>query len=231
MSSLKIVPISVSLIDFMGTDLSVVNAARVSFNKMSEFENANTKQLSEKDQKLLLYLAKHGHWSPFSHTCVSFRVKAPIFVARQLIKHQVGFSWNEVSRRYVNDEPEFYFPKVWRGKPENAKQGSSGIIDMTDGVTDHSVWFESLMFEVLEWYEIQIKRGMAPEQARMILPLNTMTEWIWTSNLVGFSRMCNERLSPNSQEETAEVAQIIDTHMGVLFPHSWKCLRQNASTN
>ena len=216
---MKIVPMSVALVDFMGTDLSVVNAARVSFNKVST-------ELNEKDKKLLKYLADHSHWSPFAHTSISLRVKAPIFVARQLVKHQVGFVWNEVSRRYVDDEPEFFLPKEWRGKPENAKQGSSGILNMADGVTDHSVWFESLMLEVLAWYEVQIKRGMAPEQARMILPLNTMTEWIWTSNLVGFSRMCNERLSPNSQEETAEVAQIIDTHMGVLFPYSWKCLRQ-----
>jgi thymidylate synthase (FAD) len=109
----------VDLIDHMGSDLTVVNAARVSFNKTSS-------SLTEKDIKLINYLAKHKHWSPFSHCFVQFRIKAPIFVARQLGKHQVGLAWNEVSRRYVDSEPEFYKPVMWRGRAENAKQGSDG---------------------------------------------------------------------------------------------------------
>jgi len=124
---------SVEYVDHMGSDLSVVNAARVSFAKQSVWQNDSDGwiegKLYDKDAKLISYLAKHGHWSPFAHNSISLRIKAPIFVARQLVKHQVGLVWNEVSRRYVDDEPEFYFPDVWRGKPENAKQGSSGIIE------------------------------------------------------------------------------------------------------
>ena len=171
---------SVALVDLMGTHLSVVNAARVSFNKVSI-------ELNEKDKKLLKYLADHSHWSPFAHTSISLRVKAPIFVARQLVKHQVGFVWNEVSRRYVDDEPEFFLPKEWRGKPENAKQGSSGVIKLPD--ENDSYYVESTINACLNLYQYLLNVGVAPEQARMVLPQNTMTEWIWTSNLVGFMRM------------------------------------------
>src|ERR1043166_5131845 len=138
---MKIASQKVELIDSMGSDLSVVNAARVSFHKESEWEHFvpetgqvkppdwdTVERLGEKDQKLIGYLAKHGHWTPFAHAFLSFRIKAPIFVARQLVKHQVGLAWNEVSRRYVDDEPEFWFPDVWRGKPVNAKQGSNGVV-------------------------------------------------------------------------------------------------------
>jgi thymidylate synthase (FAD) len=131
---MKITPMEVTLIDSMGSDLSVVNAARVSFHKQSDWDFdiedglANNLRIKEADAKLINYLAKHGHWTPFGHCFLSFRIKAPIFVARQLVKHQVGLCWNEVSRRYVSDEPEFWFPEVWRGKPVNAKQGSSGTV-------------------------------------------------------------------------------------------------------
>lgn len=131
---MKISEQRVEYLDHMGSDLSVVNAARVSFAKESDWvdeqpgECPSVLKLPEQDKKLINYLAKHNHWSPFAHTSISFRVKAPIFVARQLVKHQVGLVWNEVSRRYVDDEPEFYFPEVWRGRPVNAKQGSSGEI-------------------------------------------------------------------------------------------------------
>ena len=115
---MKIGKQSVELLGFYGSDLVVVNAARVSFAKESDwiydkvysYEGHDEKHLSEKDQKLITYLAKHNHWSPFAHTSLQFRIKAPIFVARQLVKHQVGGVWNEVSRRYVDDEPEFFFP-------------------------------------------------------------------------------------------------------------------------
>ena len=137
---MKAADMSVELIDYMGTDLSVVNAARVSFSKESEYQLLGYKeryengvcvdkqeylQMKEEDKKLLRYLAKHNHWSPFSHAFASFRIKAPIFVARQLVKHQVGLAWNEVSRRYVDDEPEFYFPNEWRARAASVKQGSS----------------------------------------------------------------------------------------------------------
>ena len=230
---------SVELIDQMGSDLSVVNAARVSFAKESQYDwydnednDGKTFRLPEKDQKLIRYLARHGHWSPFAHTCLQFRIKAPIFVARQLVKHQVGGVWNEVSRRYVDDEPEFYFPSVWRGKPENAKQGSSGELTMLeepDGFC-HAMWAEEVVQAALNWYNHQLKRGMAPEQARMVLPQNTMTEWIWSGSLMFFARVCKQRLDPHAQEETREIAKMINMLVPPEFEHSWKALLDNNSS-
>lgn len=217
---MKICKQEVTLIDVMGSDLSVVNAARVSFGKqVSEFR--------EQDEKLINYLAKHNHWTPFAHCFVSFRIKAPIFVARQLVKHQVGLAWNEVSRRYVDDEPEFYFPDVWRGKPENAKQGSTGIIKMSEEPSgfDHAMWFEGVVGDCLRWYNEQIERGVAPEQARMILPQNTMTEWIWSGSLAAFSRVCKLRLDNHAQEETRDVATLIQEQLAPKFPVAWKALQ------
>ncbi len=214
---MKTADISVSLLDSMGTDVSIVNAARVSFAKEQSGVYPD-----EADKKLIKYLAKHDHWSPFAHTSVQFRIKAPIFVARQLAKHQVGGVWNEVSRRYVDDEPEFYFPETWRVKPVNAKQGSggehaaSGAWTLAAGIN---------VGQLLNLYSEMIKDGVAPEQARMVLPQNTMTEWIWTGSLVFFARVCDLRLDPHAQSETAEVARQIDTHIRPIFPHAWAALR------
>lgn len=224
---MKIVSMKVEYVDHMGTDLSVVNAARVSFDKMSDWEvSSNAKFpgdeevhiLAEKDEKLIKYLAEHGHWSPFAHSSISLRCKAPIFVARQLVKHQVGLSWNEVSRRYVDSEPEFWFPKEWRGKPVNAKQGSDGIVDMR--------WFdfEGILNISLQAYKTLLSSGVAPEQARMILPQNTMTQWIWTGSLYAFARVCKQRLDSHAQQETREVAQMISDIVKPLFPVSWRVL-------
>lgn len=200
----------------MGSDLSVVNAARVSFGKIAT-------EFGDKDASLIAYLARHNHWSPFAHTAISLRIKAPIFVARQLVKHQIGLTWNEVSRRYVDDEPEFYFPDVWRGRPVNAKQGSSGVVEsdtyIRQGVLD-------TMEQSLADYLGMIELGVAPEQARMVLPQNTMTEWIWTGSLMAFSRVCKLRLDPHAQQETQEVAQKIQDIVAPLFPHSWKALME-----
>jgi thymidylate synthase (FAD) len=225
----------------MGSDLSVVNAARVSFHKTSEWEPVRTVEfgmaqlkpegvmfnyehgeirLSAKDQKLIAYLAKHNHWTPFAHAFLSFRIKAPIFVARQLVKHQVGLAWNEVSRRYVDDEPEFYFPDVWRGKPVNAKQGSDGEVD--DPTIRDDV--EALLSEVALLYGGLLNIGVAPEQARMVLPQNTMTEWIWSGSLAAFARVCKLRLDPHAQAETREVAQLINDLVPKEFEHSWNAL-------
>lgn len=234
----------VELIDSMGSDLSVVNAARVSFAKESDWEeqsdfytNAPHRILNEKDQKLISYLANHGHWTPFAHAFLSFRIKAPIFVARQLVKHQVGLAWNEVSRRYVDDEPEFWFPEIWRGKPVNAKQGSSDQvitkISFTDVGTNErwSMSLESAAFQqteqALQWYQEAINAGVAPEQARMVLPQNTMTEWIWSGSLAAFARVCKLRLDPHAQEETREIAQQINNLVPQEFQHSWKALIDN----
>lgn len=232
---MKTAPMTVALIDSMGTDISVVNAARVSFHKESDWEyerdfhdGHGDGKLSEKDQKLITYLATHGHWSPFAHAFLSFRIKAPIFVARQLVKHQVGLSWNEVSRRYVDDEPEFWFPKVWRGKPLNAKQGSDGVFDakfMVEGNKEvMDVHATNLCYAGLQLYTQAIHNGMAPEQARMILPQNTMTEWIWSGSLMAFARVCKQRLDPHAQQETREVAQMINDLVPNTFENSWKAL-------
>lgn len=235
---MKIAEQSVELIDSMGSDLSIVNAARVSFHKESEwieipgyhgYEDA-AKELAEKDQKLINYLAKHGHWTPFGHAFLSFRIKAPIFVARQLVKHQVGLVWNEVSRRYVDDEPEFWFPKVWRGKPENAKQGSSDVVVTHYYDTDCSMELELknevpyLMSAVVQLYNDMIKAGVAPEQARIVLPQNMMTEWIWSGSIAAFARVCRLRLDPHAQAETREVAEKIAALVPEKFKHSWRAL-------
>lgn len=226
---MKIAEQSVQLIESMGSDLSVVNAARVSFAKESDWEyqgthpqnnytNNEIKVLSEKDAKLISYLARHHHWTPFAHAFLSFRIKAPIFVARQLVKHQVGLAWNEVSRRYVDDEPEFWFPKEWRKRAESAKQGSSDEVVVTGGAAKLAAT------EALECYDYLLEIGVAPEQARMVLPQNTMTEWIWSGSLAAFARVCKLRLDPHAQKETQEVAQMINDLVPQEFEHSWKAL-------
>lgn len=217
---MKIAKMSAELIDKMGSDLSVVNAARVSFAK-------EHKELQDNDPKLINYLAAHKHWTPFAHCFLSFRIKAPIFVARQLVKHQVGLAWNEVSRRYVDDEPEFWFPEVWRGKPVNAKQGSSGINDMVTPGGDLVEWAYSQTQEQLNLYNEMIGNDVAPEQARMVLPQNTMTEWVWSGSLAAFARVCKLRLDPHAQQETQEIARQIYDAIPAEFQYSWKALMEN----
>ena len=215
--------ISVQVIDHMGTDLSVVNAARVSFDKESQWQiGFEGKQLNDADSKLLSYLATHNHWSPFSHAFASFRIKAPIFVARQLVKHTVGLAWNEVSRRYVSTEPEFYLPDYWRKSASNVKQGSSDeAIDNTDQVNS------TIALEIkglCNIYNGMLEDGVCAEQARMILPQNTMTEWIWSGSLYAYARVCNLRLDSHTQRETQQVAKLISNQMKELFPASWGVL-------
>ena len=226
--------IKATLIDSMGSDLSVVNAARVSFGKKSELETVDwvngreVKGLSERDTKLIKYLAKHEHISPFGHAFASFHVKAPIFVARQLVKHKF-LRWNEISRRYVDDDPEFYVPNVWRGRSADKKQGSSnttveflrmqgfGEQSVHDGAYKHQL-------HSLDLYRDMITAGVAPEQARMVLPQSTMTEWYWSGSLDAFASMCNLRLKEDTQYESRVVAQQIDEKMLELFPVSWYAL-------
>ena len=221
LKNMKISEMTVSLIDKMGTDLSVVNAARVSFEKTSEYEvnpETNVERLKESDCKLINYLAKHEHFTPFCHAFLSFRIKAPIFVARQLVKHQVGLSWNEVSRRYVDSEPEFWFPKEWRGKPENAKQGSSGIVELPDDNDDY--YIESTINGTLNLYNYLLACDVAPEMARMVLPLNTMTEWIWSGSLLAFIRVCKLRCDGHAQQETQFIGMELYKHLDEHFPNS-----------
>ncbi len=226
---MKTAKINVDYLDHMGDDLTVVNAARVSFDKTSNWEYVGEVDvwhvLSDKDTKLISYLAKHNHWSPFAHCSASFRVKAPIFVARQLVKHTVGFSWNEVSRRYVDNEPEFYIPDEWRLKADNVKQGSSEqvhqhSIAVRDGVAN-------LSQKALDEYNWLLKENICPEMARMVLPQNTMTEWVWTGTLYAWARMCALRLDSHTQKETQVVARKIDAIMLDLFPISWEALKEN----
>ncbi|MBR19968.1 MAG: thymidylate synthase (FAD) [Euryarchaeota archaeon] len=205
----------VTLIDKMGTDLTVVNAARVSYAKTKE-------KFDDKDEKLIKFLAEHNHWSPFAHASLQFRIKAPIFVARQLVKHQVGLSWNEVSRRYVNYTPELYNIDIWRGKPENSKQGSGGEIQLGRTLANRVA---TAMKKCTIAYVQLIEKGVAPEMARAVLPQSMMTEWYWSGSLYAFARVCNLRCAKDTQLETQEVANKIDKICNKEFPHSWKYLR------
>jgi thymidylate synthase (FAD) len=225
--------IKATLKDHMGSDITVVNAARVSFGKVSdwEYQDSQTMRLSERDTKLVKYLSKHNHISPFGHCFASFHVKAPIFVARQLVKHSF-LRWNEVSRRYVDDEPEFYVPDVWRGKSADKKQGSSSeVIDIidyhgTNGKNGFSDPYSTLTEIALETYQDLLEQGVAPEQARMVLPQSTMTEWWWSGSLDAFARLCRLRCATDTQYETRVVADQISEVMGDLFPVSWSALME-----
>lgn len=290
----------VTYIDHMGTDLSVVNAARVSFNKKSEWEKkcisyqewekssdtswseveaftdpyygVELRRLRDSDAKLIQFLARGctsgdwkrsleaifekgvmssyedfamhpviqgeadenfkemvelveqlssmpTHWTPFGHTAITLHIKAPIFVARQLGKHQVGFVWNEVSRRYVDDDPEFYTPSEFRKRSDDKKQGSSRE------TTNWGVGgLEASNKDSLQLYRDMIEMGIAPEQARMVLPQNTYTEWYWTGNLYSFASMVNTRTKPDTQLETQEIAKQCGHLIEPLFPVSWKAL-------
>lgn len=208
--------IEVTYIDHMGSDLSVVNAARVSFKKTSS-------ELTDKDVKLIHYLAKHKHTSPFGHAFASFHIKAPVFVARQLVKHKF-LRWNEVSRRYVDDEPEFFEPEIFKARPENKKQGAGEALENR---LQDDCWFEltSSYHTSLAAYNNLLARGVAPEQARIVLPQSMMTEWYWSGSLDAFADMCNLRCYPDAQAETKIVADQIDKIMSNLYPHSWEALR------
>jgi len=212
--------IEATYVDHMGSDLSVVNSARVSFGKKSKLICTDliqgTYDLSKGDKNLIKYLAKHKHLSPFGHAFASFHVKAPVFVARQLVKHKF-LRWNEISRRYVDNPPEFYTPDVWRGKSADKKQGS-------EGVCQPPMWTDTTMEQVLDLYNQMIHDGVAPEQARMILPQSTMTEWYWSGSLDAFAAMCKLRCASDTQYETRIVADQISEAMLGLFPVSWEAL-------
>ena len=230
--------IEVTHINHMGDDLSVVNAARVSFGKQSEAQGYTGKAggavrpvLNDKDTRLIRYLAKHEHTSPFGHCFASFHIKAPIFVARQLVKHKF-LRWNEISRRYVDDKPEFYEPDEWRGRSKDKKQGSDKKFN-TKGMHDadkpdtakHRAYLSANMS-----YQWLIGIGVCPEQARMVLPQSTMTEWYWSGSLDAFADMCKLRCKKDTQWETFLVAVEISTIMLDLFPVSWASLLGTTET-
>ena len=212
----------VKLIDHMGSDLTVVNAARVSFGKRKE-------EFTEGDKKLINFLAKHGHWSPFGHCSLQFHISAPVFVARQLVKHQIGLTWNEISRRYVDYEPEFYEVDKWRGRAEDKKQGSDeeNTVEWVSRSQRTGALKQQVENIALKNYNTMLEAGVAPEQARMILPQSMMTEWYWSGTLYAFARVCNLRCAPDAQYETRMVADIINTESNKMFPVSWSALRKN----
>ena len=237
------------LITSMGDDLLVVNAARVSFDKESSYEPEALcptdeqggkippyNRLKEQDRKLLNYLAKHNHWTPFSHPQICMRETVPIFVARQRFKHMVGFTYNEVSRRYVDDEPEFYTPEVWRSRPEGSvKQGSgsdvvsnlNSYIDIGFGRIKHlpSVYDDHLD-NAKELYDLMIEAGVAPEQARMVLPQSMYTSYYVTGSLAAWARAYKQRIESTAQIEIQNLAVQWDEVIKPLFPESWEVLTQ-----
>ena len=216
---MKTSEIEISYVDHMGGDVNVVNAARVSFAKqVHEFD-------LERDQKLLNYLAKHGHWSPFAHTCITLRAKVPLALARQLVKHQVGGNWNEESRRYIDGEPEFWFPAVVHNRPENAKQGCA------DEHPFGQYWLQAMEAsteKALNLYTTMIAKGVAPEEARLVLPLNTMTNLVWTGSILFFHRVWQQRRDFHAQTFAQEFADKLLPVIEPLYPHSVAALKGNA---
>lgn len=221
-----------TLVDVMGDDLRVVNAARVSFNKESEWVWIDTIRdpnrvgydtLSEKDQKLIKYLASHNHWTPFSHVQITMREKVPIFVARQRFKHMVGFTYNEVSRRYVDDEPEFFEPDIWRIAAENAKQGSGGDHPNSNHWKDRVAYH---YMQCADLYESMIADDVAPEQARMVLPQSMYTEYYTTGSLAAWSRAYKQRIDDHAQKEIQDLAKQWNEIIGGIpeLKYSWGAL-------
>ena len=225
----------VDLIDHMGDDLMVVNAARVSFNKESDWDGdrhwsgrIDNKRLSERDIKLISYLAKHKHWTPFAHPQITLRIKAPIFVRTQLFKHKVGMVENEVSRRYVTDTPDFYIP-TWRSAPtDGAKQGSSDFISDSSVEINLNSQYNSILKEALVTYENLLEQGVAPEQARAVLPQGTYTEWWWTGSLAAYARIYAQRIDAHAQWEVRQYAKAIGDCISPIFPISWEALTKNS---
>lgn len=205
----------VELVEYAGGDLSVVNSARVSFNK-------EVYEIEEGDEKLINYLAKHKHMTPFRHNFIQLRCKVPLFLARQLMKHQAGLTWNEESRRYVDDIPEFYTPKEWRGRPEGSiKQGSSGGVDNGGAIAS---WYSHNIATAKENYTDLLDNGVAPEMARMILPQSMMVNFIWSGNLLSFFHVFSLRSGEGAQEEAKEFATLLGEVIQPVFPISWESL-------
>lgn len=206
----------VNLIDVMGCDEDICDAARVSFDKCADNYS------DEKNERLINYLANHDHWTPFAHVMMKFRFRAPIFIARQFVKHQVGFVWNEVSRRYVDNDPWFFVPDKWRKRPDNIKQGSvsEGAIDVIG--TDIEKKFMYKMREHAKDYKDLRLSGVCPEQARMILPQNMMTEWIWTGSLMGWIRFVKLRGDSHAQAECWPYATQVEYAIMKAFPKSYR---------
>ena len=208
---------TVKLLDHMGNDLTVVNSARVSFHKES-------KQFTDNDAGLIRYLAKHNHWTPFAHPQIQFRIAMPFALARQWFKHQIGFVRSEVSRRYVDDAAMFYLPEEWRERPEKSvKQGSGASLsqDMQDQLDDLALMAYSFSQTC---YDRFIELNVAPEQARFVLPLGAMTEFIETGSLAAYARLYNLRTEKGAQKDVKVYAEKVGDQIAELFPCSWAAL-------
>ena len=222
----------VEVVDHMGSDLTVANAARVSFATHKD-------ELDSKDEKLIKYLAEHNHWTPFAHPQITLRIKAPISIRTQFFKHKQGFVENEISRRYVDNPPEFYHPK-WRHKPDgNAKQGSDGWLECIDGggetsggFTTHPLYesYKHLMSHSMRVYEELIASNVAPEQARFCLPQAMYTEWYWTGSLAAYARFYRQRIDIHAQWEIQQYAKAVGKIIQQLFPISWSELTEHINT-
>lgn len=215
--------ISAELIDYMGSDDRVVDAARVSFSKKAENYSP------EKNERLISYLAKHDHWTPSSHCVITLRETVPIFVARERFRHVVGFTYNEESRRYIDSEPEFYVPDAWRKRAEDKKQGSGD--EIIEKLYHKDVYWGKISDEYQEHVEISqelyrfmIENGVAPEQARMVLPQSMMTSYYCTGSLAAFARAYKLRSYPDAQAEIRDLAEQWDAIIRPLFPYSWAAL-------
>ena len=205
----------VELLETFGSDLTVVNAARVSFNKEST-------EFTDKDAKLVKYLATHDHSSPFFHPQLRFRLKMPIFVAREWFRHTVGFARNEVSRRYVDFKPEVWIPTEFRQRDPKLKQGSKdSIIELNEAIC--GIYAQAMQASIYT-YESLLEADVAPEMARAVLPQSMYTEFIETGSLAAYSRLCNLRLDPSAQKEIQEFAQALDDLIKDKFPYSWASL-------
>lgn len=205
---------NVDYVEHMGSDLTVVNAARVSFAKHHDV-------FDHTDERLLKYLAAHQHWTPFAHPQITLRLKAPIFVRTQCFKHKQGFVENEISRRYVDTDPEFYFPEVWRPRPANGMKQGSGYGHIIDS---DELSVKEYCDKALKYYKELLSRDVAPEMARMVLPQNTYTEWYWTGSLAAYARFYKQRVGHTAQLETHILAKKVGDIIKDLFPVSWKVL-------
>lgn len=205
---------SVEYVSHMGDDLSVVNAARVSFDKVSDV-------MVEDDTRLIRYLAKHNHWTPFAHTAITLRMSAPLPIRTQCFKHKAGFTENEESRRYISSRPEVYIPDVFRVAADNVKQGSGGVHP------ENEYWMREYKYETksaVNTYMDMVEDGVCPEQARFILPQGCIVNWIWTGNLASFARFYNQRTDSHAQKEIQTTAHMVGEIIGELYPVSWEAL-------
>ena len=212
----------IELLDHQGNDNTVANTARVSMQFNGTWAQLPDNYSIEQRDKLISYLARNNHSSPFRHNSITIRMDIPIFLARQLGKHQVGMSWNEVSRRYVDTQPEFFYPDEWRSKPDGSiKQGSEGRHEMHNELQDE---YDAFVTSALDYYNLLLADNVAPEMARMVLPQSMMTQVVWTGSLMAFAHVYKLRIDGHAQVEAQDFAKELDKVIRPLYPVSWEAL-------